>query len=146
FCAFCVLVSSLFLSACVSTSGGGGGSGGSIDDTACYLGGLPGSARNDLALSRATPEWKSHQDRMDGLWSSHAGRRNQINGVRRDLAGLGSPPVLCSPFGGPAFLHASALFPGASTYILVGLEGVEAMPDLSGLSAADLDRSLRGIG
>lgn len=146
FCTFCVLVLSLSLSACVSTSGGGGGSGGSINDTARYLGGLPGSPRNDLALSRATPEWKSHQNRMDGLWASHAGRRGQIKGFRSELGGLGSPRVLFYPFGGPDFLHASALFPGASNYILVGLESVEAMPDLGSLSAAELDRSLRGIG
>lgn len=137
---------SLSLSSCVSTSGGGGSSGGSIDDTARYLAGLPGGARNDLALSRNTPEWKSHQSRMDGLWSSHAGRRSHIKGFRGQLGGLGSPGVLFYPFGGPDYLHASALFPGASNYVLVGLEGVETMPELGTLSAGNLNRGLGGIG
>lgn len=137
---------SLLLTSCVSTSGGGGSTGGPIDDTARYLAGLPGGARTDLALSRNTPEWKAHQSRMDGLWANHAGRRSHIKGFRGQLGGLGSPGVLFYPFGGPDYLHASALFPGASNYVLVGLEGVDTMPELSSLSAADLNRSLGGIG
>jgi hypothetical protein len=60
------------LTGCVTSPGGSGVSGGSLDDTARYLAGLPGGARNDLAVSRTSPEWKSHQSRMDALWSTHA--------------------------------------------------------------------------
>ncbi len=136
----------LSLTGCVSNPGGGSSTGGSIDDTARYLAGLPGGSRNDLALSRNSSEWKSHQARMDGLWASHAGRRSHIRGFRGQLGGLGSPGVLFYPFGGPDYLHASALFPGASNYVLVGLEGVDPMPELNSLSAGDLNRGLGGIG
>lgn len=139
---------SLFLpsTGCVSTSGRGGNAGGSLDDTARYLAGLPGGVRSDLPISRQSAEWKSHQTRMDGLWANHAGRRSHIRGFRGQLGGLGSPGVLFYPFGGPDYLHASALFPGAGNYVLVGLEGVDTMPELGTLSAADLNRSLGGIG
>jgi hypothetical protein len=147
FLPFCAAVIALvFLTGCVTSSGGGSSAGGgSIDDTARFLAGLSGGARNDLAISRNSTEWKSHQSRMDALWSTHAGRRSHIRSFRGQLGGLGSPGVLFYPFGGPDYLHASALFPGASNYVLVGLEGVDTMPDLASLSATDLNRSLGGI-
>ncbi len=134
------------LTGCVTSSGGGAGGGSaSINDTARYLGGLPGSNRSELAVPRYSAEWKSHQARMDGLWGNHSGRRSHIRGFRSNLGGLSSPGVLFYPFGGPDFLHASALFPGARNYVLVGLEGTDAMPDLSTLSASELNRGLGGV-
>ncbi len=132
---------------CVSSRGGGATSGGgsSIGDTARYLAGLPGSPRGDLALPRSSPEWKSHAVRMDTLWTRQSGRQSHIRGFRKEIGGLSSPGVLFYPFGGPDYLHASSLFPGANTYILVGLEGVEPMPELSSLSAPELARGLGGV-
>ena len=142
--------SCLTFTSCTPSSGsgnGGGGSstGGSINDTAKYLAGLPGNNRGEFVLSRNSAEWKAHQNRMDGLWSTHSGRRSHIKGFRSNLSGLTGPNVLFYPFGGPDYLHASALFPGASNYVLVGLEGVDTMPDLSELSASELNRGLGGI-
>ncbi|NLT70357.1 MAG: hypothetical protein GXX91_06645 [Verrucomicrobiaceae bacterium] len=134
----------LSLSSCASTGGGGATGAGSIDDTARYLAGLPGGARNDLALSRNSPEWKTHQSRMDRLWTVHSGRRSHIKKFRGELGRLGSPGLLFYPFGGPDYLHAAELFPGASNYILVGLEGVDPMPELTSLGTGDLNRGLAG--
>lgn len=133
------------LTSCVSNSGGSPSGGSGINDTARYLAGMSGGARSELALSRNSAEWKGHQSRMDGLWSTHSGRRSHIRGFRSNLSGLTSPGVLFYPFGGPDYLHASALFPGANNYVLVGLEGTDAMPDLSTLSASELSRGLGGI-
>lgn len=140
---FALCLAGLFfsLSSCAS-NGGGGSSSGSNDDDARYLAGLPGGVRKDLALSRDSPEWKTHQSRMDRLWATHAGRRSHIKGFRGQLGRLGCPGLLFYPFGGPDYLHAAELFPGAANYILVGLEGVDPMPDLASLSAADLHRGL----
>jgi hypothetical protein len=143
--ALLLLTPVVFLTACVSSPGGGKEGGGSIGDTARYLGGLPGANRGDLALPRSSPEWQAHASRMDGLWSVQAGRQSHLRGFRKELGGLGSPGVLFYPFGGPDYLHASTLFPGANTYILVGLEGVEPMPELSAMSAPELNRALGGI-
>lgn len=131
-------------SACVSSSGGKGGSA-SLADSARYLAGLPGSPRNDLALPRSSPEWKAHAERMDALWNRLAGRKNRVSHFRGEIGGLASPGVLFYPFGGPDYIYASTLFPGANTYVLVGLEGVETMPDLASLSAPELARGLGGI-
>lgn len=136
----------LAFTACVSTGGGGGEtSGGSLNDTARYLAGLPGANRGDLALPRSSPEWKAHASRMDSLWAQQAGRQSHIRGFRGELGGLSSAGVLFYPFGGPDYLHASSLFPGARTYILVGLEGAEPMPGLASLGAPDLSRGLGGV-
>ena len=117
--------------------------GSDINDTARYLAGMSGSSRSDLALSRNSAEWKAHAARMDKLWSQHAGRRTHIRRFRSNLGGIGGGTVFY-PFGGPDYLHANALF-SASNYILVGLEGVDSMPDLSSMSASDLSRGLGGV-
>ena len=145
FLALLLFLPVLFLTSCATSSGGGKSGGSSIGDTARYLGGLPGAARGDLALPRSSPEWHAHASRMDTLWSKQAGRQSHLHGFRKELGGLGSPGVLFYPFGGPDYLHASALFPGANTYILVGLEGVEPMPDLASMSAPDLNHALGGV-
>jgi len=82
---------------------------------------------------------------MDSLWATQSGRQSHIRSFRGELRGLGSPGVLFYPFGGPDYLHASSLFPGANTYVLVGLEGADSMPQLSTLGAADLARGLNGL-
>lgn len=142
---FWILFPLLVLTSCVTPSGDEKSGSSSIGDTSRYLGGLPGSNRGDLALPRNSPEWKAHASRMDGLWSVQSGRQSHLRGFRKELGGLGSPGVLFYPFGGPDYLHASTLFPGANTYILVGLEGVEPMPELSAMSAPELNRALGGI-
>lgn len=135
----------LLLTSCVTSSGGAKSGAGTMGDTARYLAGLPGSTRGDLALPRSSAEWQAHASRMDALWSVQAGRQSHLRGFRKELGGLGSPGVLFYPFGGPDYLHASTLFPGATTYILVGLEGVEPMPELASMGAADLNRALGGV-
>ncbi len=137
----------VFLVGCVNSGGGGGrGAGGtSLGDTARYLAGLPGGNRPDLALPRNSPEWKSHAARMDALWAKSSGRESHIRRFRSELHGVGSPQVLFYPFGGPDYLHASTLFPGAGTYVLVGLEGADGMPELSTLNATELSRGLAGL-
>lgn len=135
------------LPSCVTSPGGSdlGGGSSAIGDTARYLAGLSGSNRSDLALPRSSAEWKAHADQMNSLWARQSGRQSHIGKFRKELIGLTSPRVLFYPFGGPDYLHASSYFPGASTYVLVGLEGVDSMPESSSLSADDLSRGLRGL-
>jgi len=117
----------------------------SINDTARYLGGLTGNPRGDLSVPRSSAEWKTHQGRMDSLWNQHSGLRGKLQGFKGQLSGLTSPGVLFYPFGGPDYVHAATLFPGASSYVLVGLEGTETMPDLAKLSGADLTHGIHGV-
>jgi len=48
-------------------------------------------------------------------------------------------------FSGPDALHALALFPNATTYVMAGLEPAGNIPPLTGLSHATLDRTERGL-
>ena len=135
-------------SGCTTTKTGavtGGGGSSSINDTARFLAGLPGSNRGDLALGRNSPEWKSHQQQMDRLWNQYLARRSHLGGFRSQIGGLASPGVLFYPFGGPDYIYSNALFPGARNYVLVGLEGVDAMPDLGNLSASEIRQGLGGV-
>lgn len=148
FCSAFSLITISLLSSCAVTETAsdtrGGGSGGSIGDTAKYLAGMPGGARTELAVSRNSSEWKAHASNMDKLWSAASARKSHIRGFRSNLGGLGSGTVFY-PFGGPDYLHANALFPGANTYILVGLEGTDELPALETLSASELTHGLNGI-
>lgn len=134
----------LLLAACATSPETGGKGPASIGDTAKYLAGLPGGNRSDLALPRTSAEWKAHASRMDTLWNVQSGRQSHIRRFRGEV-GVGSSGTLFYPFGGPDYLHASTLFPGAGTYILVGLEGADTMPDLTTLSAPELTRGLGGL-
>ena len=46
------------------------------------------------------------------------------------------------PFGGPDFVHAATLFPGANEYVLVGLEPLGSLPDFLALTDPQLDAYL----
>ncbi|MBK1880774.1 hypothetical protein JIN85_00020 [Luteolibacter pohnpeiensis] len=57
---------------------------------------------------------------------------------------IGSPRTLFYPFGGPDLMHALALFPEASNYVLLGLEPAGNLPDLENASPGDILGSLPG--
>lgn len=142
-----VLSPALMLSACRTAEGRNKPQniqGNSLNDTARYLAGLSGGNRGDLALPRSSPDWRNHAERMDRLWALQSGRQSHIKTFRKELGQVGGSTVFY-PFGGPDYLHAASYFPGAGTYILVGLEGVEPMPELAALSPAELARGLGGI-
>ncbi|MEO0413689.1 MAG: hypothetical protein AAF226_01905 [Verrucomicrobiota bacterium] len=145
----CVVLIGLCLSNCapsgsgtVSGSGSATGGSSSLNDSAKFLAGMGGGGSARLKRLRNTPEWKAHAAQMDKLWSYHRGRASQLRSFRGQ-AGVSASTVFY-PFGGPDYLHADALF-SSSTYVLVGLEGVDSMPDLESLSDEEIFRGLRGI-
>lgn len=115
-------------------------------DAARFLAGMSGGGSARLATLRQTPEWESHQQRMEQLFTFyHRGHLPPIRALRGET-GATSPGVLfLNRFGGPDFLFADAYFPGASNLVLVGLEGASQMPDLNALSDAEIFAGLRGI-
>ncbi|MCB1234392.1 MAG: hypothetical protein KDM91_04930 [Verrucomicrobiae bacterium] len=132
-----------------SISGGGGRGGESLtpaNDLARFLAGMPGNGSPRLRKLRDTAEWKAHQQRMDQLWASfERGYLPHVRSFRGELGGMTSPGVLFYPFGGPDYLYAHAFFPGASNYVLVGLESADPLPDLAALSDGEILSSLGGI-
>lgn len=55
---------------------------------------------------------------------------------------LARPQCVKYMFGGPDFVHAVSILPGAPEYILVGLEPLGAVPNILGMPDAELDRFL----
>lgn len=105
------------------------------DDIARFLAGRP--VKNGETLSkwqRANGDYHTHAMNFDYEWRTFGAKRTTrqsiyYNDTLKPL--LGSPSTIFYPFGGPDILYASAMFPNASTYVLIGLESVGSVPDLS---------------
>ncbi|WP_367870153.1 hypothetical protein [Luteolibacter sp. Populi] len=103
------------------------------DDIARFLAGRP--VRHGAALSQMqqTGNYQDHAADMAMKWRVFASKRTAR---QRDWAAanvrpvIGDPRVLLYPFGGPDLLHATALFPQASNYVLLGLEPAGGLPYL----------------
>ncbi|MEO0448313.1 MAG: hypothetical protein AAF191_19800 [Verrucomicrobiota bacterium] len=116
-----------------------------VDDTARFLAGMDGPDRSPLASARRTSSWSKHQSSMNELFQSFENRRGQAMKSWRGNAIPAPPTTLFYPFGGPDVLYPLRLFPSASTYVLVGLEGADPLPELSFLQPSDLPRSLDNL-
>jgi len=108
----------------------------SVDDVARFLAGRP--VKNGAALStyqRTKGNYHTHALDFDYLWRKMASKRTlrqeqYFHETIRPLIGGSSTVVY--PFGGPDVLYSTSMFPKASTYVLIGLEPVGGIPDLSG--------------
>jgi hypothetical protein len=115
-----------------------------LNDAARMLAGMDASGYDQLSGIRSSAAWQQHRQRMDVLWSTHESLHRQP--IERwsasEISDARGASTLFYPFSGPDFLFASAFFPNADTYILCGLEGADPMPQLSGLSAAEVENGL----
>lgn len=119
------------------------------DDIARFLAGRP--VRHGAALSQLqqTPDYHAHSNEMLAKWRSFASGRT---GRQREWADanirpqIGNPQVLLYPFGGPDLLHATALFPQASNYVLLGLEPAGGLPYLDNVEPGAVMASLDRLG
>lgn len=105
----------------------------SANDIARFLAGRPVDRGAVLSQMQQTGNYQDHARDMATNWRVFASKRT---GRQRDWAAaniqpvIGNPRVLLYPFGGPDLLHATALFPQASNYILLGLEPAGGLPNL----------------
>lgn len=119
----------------------------SPNDQARFLAGLPQEG-SPLAPLAASSDFRSHAKELDLAWADAEER--QLRPIR-EWAPLGLPEAVSDPapllyvFSGPDFLHAHTFFPNASTYILAAVEPVGLPPDVTQLSAGELDASLRNL-
>ena len=111
------------------------------DDIGLFLAGKP--VRFGTALSRLqqTVEYQEHVREMGALWRSNGKPRvsrmkewsnNEL------LPSTGGAYTVWYPFGGPDLLHATATFPHAKTYALMGLEPVGDLPALESLPPGEV--------
>ena len=118
-----------------------------LNDSARYLAGMPGGINSQLGAVRQTDRWKLHQANVNELWRQFSSyRQPRIDSfARRECGALRSQNTIFYPFSGPDILFASAFFPGATNYILCGLEGTDPLPQLANLSQEQRDNGLDGI-
>lgn len=116
----------------------------SINNIARLFAGMDGGG---LAAVHGTSAWASHKIRMDRLWATHqnAHRAPLQSWAASEIGDVQRADALFYPFSGPDFLFASAICPDAETYVLVGLEPAEPLPQLESLSQAEIERGLYGL-
>lgn len=116
----------------------------SINDVARLFAGMDGHGFGHIRGSQA---WAGHQQRMDRLWATHLALHRQplISWAAAEIPDVQRSHALFYPFSGPDFLFASAICPSADTYVMCGLEPAEPLPNLTGLSQAEMESGLNGL-
>jgi hypothetical protein len=119
------------------------------DDIARFLAGRPVEHGAVLSQMQQTGNYQDHSDLMGRNWRVFASKRT---GKQRDWSAgnirplVGDPRTLLYPFGGPDLLHAIALFPQASNYVLLGLEPAGGLPYLDNQDPAAVMGALHRLG
>jgi hypothetical protein len=102
------------------------------NDIALLLAGIKINKDSDYNAFTLHPEWQKYAAMADAGWSRFTKNiASQVQGwaakeltdIHRDVQ------TVFYPFSGPDFLYAFLFFPGARTYIFVGLEPVGTIPD-----------------
>jgi len=103
----------------------------SANDTARFLAGMEVPADSALAKFVREPGWQQHARYFDSAWTQL--ERQQLSKIRpwTEQNLKQRQPTLYYLFSGPDFLYADAFFPGATTYVLAGLEPVGPMPEIT---------------
>ncbi|MBV9276379.1 MAG: hypothetical protein JO333_20965 [Verrucomicrobia bacterium] len=119
-----------------------------ITDAARYLAGLPVADSSAIAPLTRTPGWQAHANVMNAAFATL--ERRQLSNIRIWRSDFLAPvtagiKTCVYYFGGPDFLYADTFFPDCSTYILVGLESIDSIPDLSTVPALALENTLQNI-
>lgn len=101
-----------------------------LPELALFLGGKHAADDSRLGKLVKTPQYKSYSARITELWQTYSRDFSAPLADWRD----NSLPVVKSnvvfyPFAGPDFPTANTLYPGAQTYIMVGLEPAGRIPE-----------------
>jgi hypothetical protein len=102
------------------------------NDIALFLAGKPVRRGARLSRLQQSVDYQVHQREMRVVWRQLASRRvARMNAWSAE--NLPPANVVHYPFGGPDLLYASAMFPNASNYVLLGLEATGEVPPLESL-------------
>lgn len=120
----------------------------SPNDIARFLAGRPVRAGAVLSQWQQSGNYRDHSDEMAMKWRVFAAKRTgrQRQWAEENLRPvIGNPGTLLYPFGGPDLLHAVALFPQASNYVLLGLEPAGGLPALETADPAAVFGALKRL-
>lgn len=117
-------------------------------DAARFLAGLPIAENSSLAPLTHTSMWQAHAVAINSAFATL--ERRQLSNIRIWRNDFLAPVTAASKvcvyyFGGPDFLYADAFYPDCTTYIQVGLESVDSIPDLLTVPRGALENTLQNI-
>jgi len=116
-----------------------------VDDTARFLAGLPPSSGSPLTALANDPVWQQHAHYFDSIFAREDSTTlSKVRAFSREQL-TDKHDTMLYMFSGPDFLYATSFFPGASTYVLAGLEPAGDVPPLLSLSRPAVDGSLRNL-
>lgn len=113
--------------------------------TARLLAGMQVEPTSSLAQIAQSSAWVNYQNSFENAWQKLEAQ--QLVPIRNwsstELSSLNqtNKPIFY-PFAGPDFLYAHTFFPNAKDYVLIGLEPVGKLPDLTALSEGEIDQKL----
>lgn len=118
------------------------------DEQAKFLAAIPLPPDSPLHPLQSTAAYLRHLQEFNKSWQRF--QKDHFNPKRAwatsEMASLAPPAkVLYYLFSGPDFITASALFPDAETYILVGLEPIGQVPPPENLSDAQIAEGLTNL-
>jgi hypothetical protein len=115
------------------------------NDTARFLAGLPPSPDSPLTPLTKDSSWQQHANRLNSIFGQedrgHLGRVRAFSKARLTE----THDTMLYFFSGPDALHALALFPNATNYVLAGLEPAGNIPSLTSLPRSTVMNSLYKI-
>jgi hypothetical protein len=115
------------------------------NDTARFLAGLPPAADSPLVELTKDPGWQQHARRFDAIFKHEEDvQLSKVRAFSKERL-TNKHQTMLYMFSGPDFLYATSFFPGASTYVLSGLEPVGEVPPLNGLRRGTVDGSLQNL-
>lgn len=121
----------------------------SYDDIARFLAGRPVRGGAELSGYQArSGDYHTHAVELDYLWRKMGAVRTlrQSQYYHHDLRPhVGSPSTVVYPFGGPDIMYVTAMFPRASTYVLIGLEPAGNVPAVPGNNTIARLSALRSV-
>lgn len=116
----------------------------SANDQARFLAGLPVDGSSPLAPYTESAAWKQHASEIDAAWAKCD--RVSLSKTRawagHFVKSSGSSAPCYYMFSGPDILYARTVYPGASTYVLCGIEPIGAVPDLTKAAPEKVDAAL----
>jgi len=115
------------------------------NDTARFLAGLPPSPDSPLAPLTKDPAWQQHARYFDSIFNREDSvHLSKVRAFSKEFLAEKHDTMLYM-FSGPDFLYATSFFPGASTYVMAGLEPTGDIPQLTNLSRGVVYASLRNL-
>ena len=116
-----------------------------FNDTARFLAGLPPSPDSPLAPLTKDPAWQQHARYFDTIFTREENvHLSKVRAFSKEFL-TDKHETMLYMFSGPDFLYATSFFPGASNYVLAGLEPTGDIPQLTNLSRGTIYGSLRNL-